>query len=351
MKKAIVVSLVLAMLVSLLGCQSAPTPTETSQTSTEAPQAASVEPSDESSAPSAETEETEDYSDITVAWVSPLIAYEFYNYAKEGMEACGKEYGFKTYWTGADDHTSEKMIEAMEACIADGVNAIGTVPLSESAWAPILQRCVDEGIPVAAAACEVSENLRVGFVGTDNYAVGTKMIEEASKKVGGEVNVGILMSNLDTANQLIQKQAVEDYIKAQGLKGGIVDVRETQGDANKALDVSSAMLAAYPEINIILSFTGEGGASAAQSAAEVGRDVCIIGMDDSDLTLTAIKNGTEYASMAQNCYKWGYYSTKMAFLAAVDRLNEMESTKIDSGVVMITKDNADTYSDELYVMP
>ncbi len=351
MKKAIIVTLVLAMLVSLLGaCQpTAPTAEEPSQAPAEEPAQQANEPAEEASAPAAEGEE--DYSDITVAWVSPLIAHEFYAYAKQGMEDCAKEYGFKAYWTGADDHTSEKMIEAMEAVIADGVDAIGTVPLSESAWAPILQRCVDEGIPVAAAACEVSENLRVGFVGTDNYATGTKMIEEASKKVGNEVHVGILMSNLDTANQLIQKQAVEDYINEKGLTGGIVDVRETLGDANKALDVSSAMLAAYPEINVILSFTGEGGASAAQSAAEVSRDVCIIGMDDSELTLTAIKNGTEYASMAQNCYKWGYYSTKMAFLAAVGRLDEMESTVIDSGVVMITKDNAETYADELFVMP
>ena len=111
------------------------------------------------------------------------------------------------------------------------------------------------------------------------------------------------------------------------------------------------MFAAYPEINICLSFTGEGGASAAQSANEVDRDIVIIGMDDSELTLTAIKNGTQYASMAQNCYKWGYYSTKMAFLAAVDRLDEMESTIIDSGVVMITAENTDTYADELFIMP
>lgn len=344
MKKTIVVILVIALLVSVLGCQA--TQTEEVQASSEAPsQAVSAETS------SAASESAEDYSNITVAWVSPLIAHEFYDYAKQGMEAAGAEYGFKTYWTGADDHTSEKMIEAMEAVIADGVDAIATVPLSESAWAPILQKCVDLGIPVAAAACEVSENLRVGFVGTDNKAVGIKMIEEASKKVGNEVHVGILMSNLDTANQMIMKDAVETYIAENGLTGGIVDVRETQGDANKALDVSSAMLAAYPEINVILAFTGEGGASAAQSAAEVGRDVCIIGMDDSDLTLAAIENGTEYASMAQNCYKWGYYSTKMAFLAKVGRLDEMESTVVDSGVVMITKDNVDSYSDELYVMP
>ncbi len=305
---------------------------------------------DEEAAEQAEGET--DYSDITVAWVSPLIAHEFYNYAKQGMEDCAKEFGFNSYWTGADDHTSEKMIEAMESVIADGVDAIATVPLSESAWAPVLQKCNEQGIPVAAAACEVSEDLIVGYVGTDNYNVGQKMIEEAHKSLGtDELNIGILMSNLDTANQLVQKQAVEDYVKENNIKGGVIDVRETLGDANTALDVASAMFMAYPEMNVCLSFTGEGGASAAQSAAELGSEICIIGMDDSELTRAAIENGTQYASMAQNCYKWGYYSTKMAFLAAVDRLDEMESNVIDSGVVMITKDNVKTYADELYVMP
>ena len=293
-----------------------------------------------------------DYSDITVAWVSPLVAHEFYANAKKGMEDCAKEYGFNTYWTGADDHTNEMMIEAMEACIADGVDAIATCPLSESAWAPILQRCKDEGIPVAAASCRVSDGLTVGFVGTDNAAVGKKMIEEAHKKVGtDELYVGVLMSNLDTANQLIQLDAVKAYLEENNIKGGVVDVRETLGDANTALDVSTNMFTAYPEINVCLSFTGDGGPSAAQAADQLGRDIVIIGMDDSGLTLDAIRNGTQYASMAQNCYKWGYYSTKMAFLAAVDRLDEMESTDIDSGVVVITQDNVDTYTDELYVMP
>lgn len=344
MKRTISIVLVLTLIVMLLcACKSVVTTDEDAKSPTKTESKQDDTP---------DIEETKDYSEMTVAWVSPLIAHEFYAYAKQGLEDCAAEYGFKTYWTGADDHTSERMIEAMEACIADGVDAIGTVPLSESAWAPILQRCVDEGIPVAAAACEVSEHLRVGFVGTDNYATGRKMIEEAHKKLGSdEVYIGILMSNLDTANQLIQKQAVEDYIKEKGLTGGIVDVRETLGDSNTALDVSSSMFMAYSEINICLSFTGEGGASAAQSAAEVDRDIIIIGMDDSELTLTAIKNGTLYASMAQNCYKWGYYSTKMAFLAAVGRLDEMESTVIDSGVVMITLDNIDTYADELFVMP
>ena len=343
MKKLLLVLLVILTVLTVCACGTE-TPAATPETpaATETP-AAPAEP---------EGSAADDYSSMTVAWVSPLVAHEFYAYAKQGLEDCAAEYGFQSYWTGADDHTSESMIEVMESVIADGVNAIGTVPLNESAWAPILQRCVDAGIPVGAAAIDVSENLRVGYVGTDNTATGRRMIEEAHKKVGtDEVYIGVLMSNLDTANQLIQKDAVEAYISEKGLTGGIVDVRETLGDNNTALDVSSQMFAGYPEINILLAFTGEGGAMAAQSAKEIGKEVVIIGMDDSEYTITAIREGIEYASMAQNCYKWGYYSTKMAFLASVGRLGEMPSTSIDSGVVMITKDNLDTYSDELYIMP
>ena len=298
-------------------------------------------------------ESGEDYSHITVAWVSPLVAHEFYDYAKQGMEDVGRMFGFQTYWTGADDHTSEMMIEAMERVIADGVDAIGTVPLSESAWAPILQRSVDMGIPVAAAAIDVSEHLRVGFVGTDSHAVGLKMIEESHRVAGtDELYIGILMSNLDTANQLIQKDAVEEYLVTNNIGGGgIVDVRETFGDSVTALTVSEQMLAAYPEMNIILAFTGEGGAAAGRAANEAGRDIVIIGMDDSEYTINAIRNGWQHASMAQNCYKWGFYTTKMAFLAAVGRLDEMQTLHIDSGVVMLTIDNLDTYAEEFYIMP
>jgi len=350
MKKLIALVLVLSLSVLMLSAcsQDSPAPAAPAAPAPAEP----AEPAPNAPEPPPPDTSGEDYSHITVAWVSPLIAHEFYAYAKQGMEDVAKEYGFQTYWTGADDHTSEKMIEAMEMVIADGVDAIGTVPLSESAWAPILQRCVDLGIPVGAAAIDVSEHLRGGFVGTDNAAVGRRMIEESHKKLGSdEVHIGILMSNLDTANQLIQKDAVEAYILEKGLSGGIVDTRETLGDSITALTVSEQMLAAYPEINIMLAFTGEGGAALGQAAHEAGRDVVIIGMDDSEYTLASIRNGWQFASMAQNCYKWGYYSTKMAFLAAVGRLDEMDSLIIDSGVVMLTIDNLDTYSDELYIMP
>lgn len=347
MKKMLALLLAAVMVLGLMaGCAGEEKPAETTAAAavTEAPAANA-----ETAAPA---EGAEDYSDITVAWVSPLVAHEFYDYAKQGMEACAKEYGFQTYWTGADDHSNEGMIEAMEACLADGVDAIATVPLSESAWLPILTRCKEEGIPVAAAAAEVSGDLTVGYVGTDNPNVGRKMMEEAHKKAGtDELYVGVLMSNLDTGNQVIQRDAAAKYLEEHGIEAGIVDIRETMGDPNTALDVATNMFTAYPEINVCLSFTGEGGASAAQAAKQLGRDVIIIGMDDSGLTLDAIRDGSQYASMAQNCFKWGYYSTKMAFLAKVGRLDEMESTYIDSGVVMITKDNVDNYAEELYVMP
>lgn len=352
MKKLFALSLALLMLFSCLaGCgQKAEEPAPAPEApAAEAP--AAEAPAAE--APAAEEAGEPDYSDITVAWVSPLVASEFYDYAKAGMEACAEEYGFKTYWTGADDHTSEMMIEAMEACIADGVDAIGTVPLSESAWRPILERCIEEGIPVGAAACEVSDELIVGYVGTDNWNTGWKMIEEAHKAVGeGDINVGVLMSNLDTANQLIQLDAIKAYLEENAVPGGgVVDVRETLGDALKGTEASEMMLQAYPEINVIISLEGVSGPYAAKAAQDLDMEVVVIGMDDSAETLEAIAAGTQYASMAQNCFKWGYYSTKMAFLAAVDRLDEMENTTVDSGVVMVTKDNVDTYAEELFVMP
>lgn len=348
MKRRVAIFLTLVLTMSMLaGCGN----------KTEEP-AAPAEENVEEAAPAEEGKEAgdpakEDYSDITVAWVAPLVADEFYaSYAKKGLEDCAAEYGFQAYWTGADDHTSESMIEVMETCIADGVDAIGTVPLSESAWRPILEKCGEEGIPVGAAACEVSEDLIVGFVGTDNYNTGWKMIEEAHKKVGtDDLSIGILMSNLDTANQVIQKDAIEAYCKEKGINGGIVDVRASGGDAYTAFEAANNMFQAFPEMNVAISLDGVAGPQMAAAASEQGMDVCIIGMDDNDLTKDAIRNGTQYASMAQNCYKWGYYSTKMAFLAAVGRLDEMESTNIDSGVVMLTKDNLDTYAEELYVMP
>jgi len=297
-----------------------------------------------------ETANKKDPKDIVVGFCTPITTHPAWIPVKEGAEKAAKEGGYKVLWNGANMCEIPVMLETMETYIAQKVDGIVVYPLSASAFTPILQKCKDLGIPVVTFGGDAEKKeLRLGFVGTDNEKAGRIHIEALHKKLGkDEMKVGIMMSNLDAANQIIQVKAAEDYLK--NVKGAeIVDKRENGGggDDAKTLDVISAMLKAHPEINCIMETDGGGPAIVGKVLDEMKLTdkVVAIGMDDMDRSLEAVKEGKIYGLMVQNFHKWGYLPTKYVFQAI---MGGQVPDYTDSGVVLVTKENLDTYKEELY---
>ena len=69
--------------------------------------------------------------------------------------------------------------------------------------------------------------------------------------------------------------------------------------------------------------------------------ITILAIDNNDDTVQYVKDGRIWATMAQNFYKMGYQSAT----AAYQYLQGEEVDPVyDSGTVLITAENADTYS-------
>jgi len=70
-----------------------------------------------------------------------------------------------------------------------------------------------------------------------------------------------------------------------------------------------------------------------------------LAIDDNKDTLQYIRDGKIWGTMAQNFYKMGYTAGEFA----KDYLeNKKVDSVVDSGTILITKDNIDTYRDEFY---
>ena len=102
---------------------------------------------------------------------------------------------------------------------------------------------------------------------------------------------------------------------------------------------------AHPEIDTIFCLESIGGVAAANAVSEMGMDgkITILAIDDNADTVQMIKDGKIWATMAQNFYKMGYTAGELA----IKHLNGEEvDSVVDSGTVLITDENADTYSFE-----
>lgn len=297
----------------------------------------------------AEEKKYKDPKDIVIGFCTPITTHPSWIPVKEGAEKAAKDGGFKVLWNGANMCEIPQMLETMETYIAQKVDAIVVYPLSASAFSPILEKCKAMNIPVITFGgdSEKKED-RLGFVGTDNAAAGKTHAQALHKLLGKDaMKIGILMSNLDASNQMVQVQALEEYIKPlQGAE--IIDKRENKGGGDNAitLDVMSAMLKAHPEINCIFDTEGGGAGTVGKVLKEmnlVGK-VFAIGYDDQPDSLAAVKEGTISGLMVQNFFKWGYIPTQYAFWATQGMQNDIPDFT-DSGVVLVTKENLDTYKE------
>lgn len=110
---------------------------------------------------------------IKIMFDCPKVNDPVWLIAKEGFEAAGKDLGFEAVWTGADDHSVEKTVEAIENTIAAAPDGIVCCPFSPTAFTNVLGKAQDSGIVVTTVCVDAdSEDQRTAFVGMDPYACG-----------------------------------------------------------------------------------------------------------------------------------------------------------------------------------
>ncbi len=72
----------------------------------------------------------------------------------------------------------------------------------------------------------------------------------------------------------------------------------------------------------------------------------MVGIDDMDETLDAIRNGVVHATLTQNFYRCGYQAAQWIYDYQTNGTKPNPSS-IDTGTIVVTKANVDTYIEEL----
>lgn len=250
-----------------------------------------------------------------IRFISPQVDNPVWLKAKAGFENAAKEYGFFPVWSGSDDHSDSQMMDQIFLAIDEKADAVITCPFNPTAFTPSLMKLKSAGIPVITVAVDSeSKQQRYAYIGTNSNLCGKLQSESLYDKVGGKMKIGVLMSNLDAMNQVIQLNELKNYIKT--IHGAeIVAVAEDRGDPIKAMEVLSNMLDANPQINCIFSTEGGGVPGLAKVVEKRGlkNDLVIIGMDDTQPNIQAVMSGYIYGVMSQDYYTMGYLGGKYAY--------------------------------------
>ena len=334
MKKLLAMALVLMLALSFFACS---------------PKAADTE---EPAAEATEATEPAAEDQPYVILVNALVGHPVYEQQAEAARKAAEEYGVKLEIIGPTFDTTTAVTDytaAMENAITRAPDAIIGEPFDPSLF-EVFNRAKEAGIPMFLTSNLLEDqDAFISWIGTDNYNYGLNAADMIAAKTDGKANICVVMGDLATTNQVEQRQGLEDRIAEKYPDMKITNVVADKNDVATAMSVIEDTLNTYPETNVVIMLESTGGPGVVQVCGEMNRtDVLILDIDAVEATIDNIAAGKVWATLAQNFYKRGYESVRMAY----EYLTEGDAATFaklnDSGTVLIDKSNVDTYAEDLW---
>lgn len=275
----------------------------------------------------------------TYALVPKSIGQIYWEACRRGMLKAAEEEGIKGYFTGPPTTDIGKQIDIIENLIVQGVKGIGISPNDPTALKDVIARAMKQGIPVVTFDSDSPESNRMAYIGTDNEAAGRVAGETLAKFMGGKGEFVILTGGLGAHNLNLRIKGFREAIKNFPEMKEATDEQPDDDDSEKATAIAENLLISYPNLAGFFGVSAPGAPGAARAvkdANKVGK-VIVVGFDDTPECRAYIKEGVIQATVAQRPFDMGYRAIKV--LVQANKGNKPKEKIIDTGVLVITKDN------------
>lgn len=284
-----------------------------------------------------DTEEVEIYIPV----ISKGFQHQFWQAVKMGAEQAAEDYGVKVTFEGPESEAMvDKQIEMIEAALSKNPSALCLAALDSKAVIPLVERAVEQGIPVIGFDSGVDSELLTTTAATDNFAASMMAADKMAEAIGGKGQVGLVVHDQTSRTGVDRRDGFVQRMEDKYPEIEIVDIQYGDGDQLKSTEVAKAMLSAYPDIKGLFG-SNEGSAIGVLNAIqelELDGQVTIIGYDAGKLQKDAVRAGTVTGSITQDPIGIGYKAVEAAVKAIKgESLEDM----IDTGFHYYTSDNID----------
>jgi ribose transport system substrate-binding protein len=289
----------------------------------------------------------------TYVWIGAVTAIAFWLDGQQGFYGACKQLGVKGEYKGPVEYDAVAQLKVLEEEIARKPAGIMIFPADDQSLNEPLKRAMKAGIPVIVVNHDVNDpTARYGFVGPNNYQVGVKGGEVAAKLVNGKATVAF-MTTTNPAHGLRAQGYKDVFKKFPDIK--VVAEVDEKSDPAYGLTVATQLLQSRPDVDLIIGVDATAGAATARALKETGKagKIKVVAMDRDDDMLPYIKDGTIYATMAQNSVLEEWIATYYLYWLAHNSVPAFEDWRkagapqvpgiTDTGVTLVTKDNVDFF--------
>jgi ribose transport system substrate-binding protein len=175
------------------------------------------------------------------------------------------------YETNANDDPV-KQIADIEDLMTRGVDLMIVSPATAEALTPIVERVMDQGIPVITVDRNISSDRYVSFVECSSDLMGRLQAEWLAAELNGQGNV-IMLPGLAGATPAEDRLSAAEKVFAQFPDIEILDTQYTSWSPVEGKRITQTLIQRFPQIDGVWADSGLQGSGAAEAFMEAGLDV------------------------------------------------------------------------------
>lgn len=302
-----------------------------------------------------------DLSKANVAVVVNVTA-AYWDAAREGTQKAASELNVKARFQEPTQQDISQQLSIVNTLLSQGITGMSISAIQPSSLTSAVHSATTRGTSLMAIDSPLPTfRLTVPlYLGTPNFEAGQKAGAAMKQLLPNGGDVAIVVGSLTATNAT---QRIAGFKSAlQGTKVKVFQTYNDDGDANKALEDSSAAFQADPNLKGfygVYSYDGPSAGQAVQSAGKSGK-VVVVADDSEPKTLQLLNQGAIQATVLQQPYQQGYLSVYLltamkvlgvpATMKIVQPYLESDGYTLSSGVGLVTKANLAAYNAKMAAM-
>jgi ribose transport system substrate-binding protein len=286
---------------------------------------------------------------LTIAVIPKGTTHEFWKSIHAGSNKAAGELTaqgtlVEVIWKGPlreDDR--EQQIQVVEGFAAQGVSGIVLAPLDNRALVRPVDDAQRAGVPTVIIDSGIESENIVSFVATDNRKGGSLAADRMGQLLNGKGKVLVLRYAEGSASTSEREAGFIDQIKAKFPEIELVSTDQYAGATrDTAKRASENLLNRFgDEVQGIFTPNESSTAGMLLALQDIGKagKLSFVGFDASQAFIDALNANQLHGIVVQNPFNMGYLGVR----TMVDKLlGKPVEKKIDTGVMLVTKDNMET---------
>src|SRR5512138_1416985 len=286
---------------------------------------------------------------LTIAVIPKGTSHEFWKSIHAGAVKAQRELStngaeVEIIWKGPlreDDR--EQQIQVVEGFTTQGVNGIVLAPLDDRALVRPVEEAKRASVPTVIIDSGLQTDAIVSFVATDNRKGGSLAADRMGELLNGKGKVLVLRYAEGSASTTEREEGFLSEIKAKFPNIELISTDQYAGATRDTAKRASENLLNRFGDEVQGIFTPNESSTAGmllalQDINKAGK-VSFVGFDASQVFIDAMRAGQLHGIVVQNPFNMGYLGVR----TMVDHLlGKAVQKKIDTGVMLVTKDNLES---------